>query len=74
MKSIPYFFYYAGHLFAGDAEYENAEAAIDNDPAIPAIATILSVYLNSDSKECYEHINPSTIQALEQMIIEDMTK
>lgn len=72
MQSIPYFFSYAGHLFAGCAEYEPAEPATDTEPAIPAIATVLTVFLNGDCIECYEHINPSTIQALEQKIIKDM--
>ena len=72
MQSIPYFFYYAGHLFAGNAEYEPSEPATEFDPAIPAIATVLTVFLNSDCVDCYEHINPSTIQALEQLIIKDM--
>lgn len=68
----PFNFYYAGHSFSGFFEFEPAEPATDIEPAIPAIATIIELYLGVNPFECYEHINPATIQVLEQLIIKDM--
>ena len=68
----PFSFAYGGHIFAGMAEYEPAEPATELDPAIPAIATIVIIYINGNWIDVYEHINPATIQALETLIIEDM--
>ena len=68
---LPFSIDYAGHLFTGMFDYEPAEPATDLDPAIPAIATIVTIYIGTWS-DVYEHINPATIQALESLIIKDM--
>ena len=68
---LPFSIDYAGHLFTGMFDYEPAEPATELDPAIPAIATIVTIHIGTWF-DVYEHINPATIQALESLIIKDM--
>lgn len=59
-----------GHLFTGYCEYEPSEPETDIDPPIPAMVTVLTLFINGGLTECYEVINPATIQRIESYLVE----
>lgn len=59
-----------GHLFTGECDYEPSEPETDIDPPIPAMVTVYTLFLNGGLKECYEFINPATIQRIESYLVE----
>ena len=60
-----------GFRFTGLAELEPAEPATDIDPAWPAIVTVYALHVDGSHKDFMEIINPSIIQQIETLIVED---
>ena len=60
-----------GFRFTGLAELEPAEPATDIDPAWPAIVTVYALHVDGSHKDFMEIINPSIIQQIEKLIVED---
>lgn len=72
MHNLPFTAYIDGHYFSGYSEYEPAEPATDIDPAIPAIVTILTLFIDKGLTDCYDIVNPATIQRIEANLLDAM--
>ena len=56
---------------SGDAYIEPSEPATQDDPAFPAIVTILFIYIDGVEKNAIDFINPAIIQTLEAYIAQE---
>ena len=64
---IQKFTYFLAGNFAvsGEAFIEPSEPATQDDPAFPAIATIIFIYIEGIEKNAIDFIDPAIIQRLE---------
>lgn len=72
MTTLPFTVNLDGHEFKGRFEYEREEPETDIDPCIPAIATVLTVFIDSGKVDCYDIVNPATIQRIEANLLDAM--
>ena len=70
MHSKPFEVEIDDHTFTGLYEYEAGEPETDIDPPYPAIATVLFLYIQGYPVECYDIVNPATIQRIEAYLVE----
>ena len=62
---------YGGFALTGEAFIEPSETATQDDPAFPAIVTILFIYIDGIEKNAIDFINPAIIQTLEADIAQE---
>jgi hypothetical protein len=61
-----------GFRFTGLAEVEPAEHATETSPGWPTIVTVWRLYLEGSDKDVIDVIDPSIVQRIEAMIVEDL--